>query len=86
MPVGLVPEFVDPEFIHIGLNVTVTYDTKLTTLSSEAIQSLVITKVESHFETNLNQLKKNFYTSKLQNEINANIRFDCWCWVRDEVD
>ena len=35
MPVGLVPEFVDPEFIHIGLNVTVTYDTKLTTLSSD---------------------------------------------------
>ena len=69
MPVGLVPEFVDPEFIHIGLNVTVTYDAKLTTLSSEALQSLVITKIESHFETNLNQLKKNFYTSKLQNEI-----------------
>ena len=33
------------------------------------MQSLVITKIESHFETNLNQLKKNFYTSKLQNEI-----------------
>lgn len=69
MPVGLVPEFVDPEFIDIGLNATVTYDTKLTTLTSEALQSLVVTKIESHFDTNLNQLKKNFYTSKLQNEI-----------------
>ena len=69
MPVGLVPEFVDPEFVHIGLNAVVTYDTKLTTLTTGSLGALVTTKIEDYFSTNLNELKKNFYHSKLQNDI-----------------
>ena len=69
MPVGLVPEFVDPEFVHIGLNAVVTYDTKLTTLTTGSLGALVTTKIEDYFSTNLNELKKNFYHSRLQNDI-----------------
>lgn len=69
MPVGLVPEFVDPEFVHIGLNAVVTYDTKLTTLTTGSLGASVTSKIEDYFSTNLNELKKNFYHSKLQNDI-----------------
>ena len=69
MPVGLVPEFVDPEFVHIGLNAVVTYDTKLTTLTTGSLGASVTSKIEDYFSTNLNELKKNFYHSRLQNDI-----------------
>ena len=69
MPVGLIPEFVDPDYIQLGLGVTATYDDKLTTLSPDALKSLVVTKIENFFDTQVNQLKKNFYISKLTREI-----------------
>lgn len=69
MPVGLIPEFVEPEYVQLGLGVTVTYDDKLTTLSSDALKSLVSTKIENFFDVEVNQLKKNFYISKLTREI-----------------
>ena len=69
MPVGLIPEFVDPEYIQLGLGATVTYDDKLTTFSSDALKALVSAKIENFFNVEVNQLKKNFYISKLTREI-----------------
>ena len=69
MPVGLIPEFVDPEYIQLGLGVTATYDDKLTTLSADALKSLIVTRIENFFSTQVNQLKRNFYISKLTREI-----------------
>lgn len=69
MPVGLIPEFVDPEYIQLGLGVTATYDDKLTTLSPDALKALIVAKIENFFDTEVNQLKKNFYISKLTREI-----------------
>ena len=70
MPIGLKLEFVDPDNVFLGFNVSVTYDPKLTTSSAAEIESLVINAIENHFETNLNELKKNFFYSKLSKEIN----------------
>ena len=69
MPVGLIPEFVDPEYVQLGLGVTATYDDKLTTLSAAALNALIVTRIENFFNTQVNQLKKNFYISKLTREI-----------------
>lgn len=69
MPIGLVPEFVDPDYVHLGLNVSVTYDEKLTTQSSSALRTLIVSRIEDFFDNNVNQLKKNFYFSKLTKEI-----------------
>lgn len=71
MPIGLVPEFVDPEYIHIGLNVSVVYDQKLTISSSDNLRALVTTAVENYFNVTVNQLKKNFYLSRLTRDIAA---------------
>ena len=71
MPVGLIPEFVDPEYIQLGLGVTATYDDKLTTLSPDALKALIVTKIEDFFNTQVNQLKKNFYIPKLTREISS---------------
>ena len=70
MPIGLQLEFVDPDTVFIGFNISVTYDPKLTTSTLAAIQSTVSSTVETHFNTNLNELKKNFFYSKLSKEIN----------------
>jgi hypothetical protein len=69
MPVGLLPEFVDPEYVQLGLGVTATFDDKLTTLSSDALKSLIVARIENFFDAQVNQLKKNFYLSKLTREI-----------------
>ena len=69
MPVGLLPEFVDPEYVQLGLGVTATYDDKLTTLSPDALKSLIVARIENFFDSQVNQLKKNFYLSKLTREI-----------------
>lgn len=71
MPIGLTPEFVDPEYVYIGINANVTYDQKLTTLSADSLKSLIVQRTENHFETNVNALKKNFYYSRLTKDIDA---------------
>ena len=69
LPVSLVTEFVDSENLFIGFNIAVTYDPKLTTQSSDAIKTDILNKISQHFETNVNELKKNFFFSKLSREL-----------------
>tara|TARA_B100000927_G_C16474848_1_gene473009 strand:- start:4671 stop:6605 length:1935 start_codon:yes stop_codon:yes gene_type:complete len=71
LPVSLVTEFVDAETLFIGFNIAVTYDPKLTTESSDAIKTKVLDQVTSHFDTNVNELKKNFFFSKLSKELDS---------------
>ena len=69
LPVSLVTEFVDAETLYIGFNIAVTYDPKLTTMTSDAIKTDVLSKITTHFDTNVNELKKNFFFSKLSREL-----------------
>ena len=69
LPVSLVTEFVDAETLFIGFNIAVTYDPKLTTMTSDAIKTDVLSRITSHFDTNVNELKKNFFFSKLSKEL-----------------
>ena len=69
LPVSLVTEFVDAETLYIGFNIAVTYDPKLTTESSDAIKTKVLDQISTHFASNVNELKKNFFFSKLSKEL-----------------
>lgn len=70
-PVAVLPEFVDPEFTYVGLKVGVVYDSSLTSLTSDAISSAVNTEITNFFNTDLNQLNKNFYYSILHDKIKS---------------
>jgi hypothetical protein len=69
-PITMSTQFVDPEFTHVGLNISATYDPKLTTQTPSALQALITAEVESYFNGTLNALKKNFYYSFITNRIN----------------
>ena len=68
-PVSIIPEFVDPEFTYISLDISVTYDPKLTTLAKGQIESAANTAVTEYFNTSLNKLNKSFYYTKLHDLI-----------------
>ena len=67
----MVTEFVDAETLFIGFNIAVTYDPKLTTESSDAIKTKVLNQITTHFNSNVNELKKNFFFSKLSKELDG---------------
>ncbi len=71
LPVSLVSEFVDSEQLFIGFNIAITYDPKLTTKSPDAIKTDLLAQITTHFDTNVNELKKNFFFSKLSKELDG---------------
>lgn len=70
-PVAILPEFVDPEYTYIGLKVGVVYDPSKTSLTSGQISNAVSTAISNYFNTDLNQLNKNFYYSRIHNIVKA---------------
>ena len=68
-PVAIIPEFVDPEHTYIGLDINLSYDPKLTTLSKGEIEAVVNTAVTNYFNTDLNKLNKSFYNTRLHDAI-----------------
>lgn len=67
--VSIQPEYVDPEYTYIGLDVTVKYNSTQTTFTPARIEQEVNTVITSFFENNLNKLESNFYYSKLSKAI-----------------
>ena len=68
-PVSIIPEFVDPEYTYVSLDVGVVYNPKLTTLAKGQIEAEVLSSINSYFNTNLNKLNKSFYHSRLHDNI-----------------
>ena len=68
-PVAITPEFVDPEFTYITLNVGVVYDPKKTILAKGQIESAAQVAVNEYFNLELNRLNKSFYNTKLHDNI-----------------
>ncbi len=69
-PITMDTQFVDPEFTYIGLNISATYDPKVTSQSPSALEALIIAEVQNYFAGTLNALKKNFFYSFITNRIN----------------
>jgi len=62
-------EFVDPEYIYLGFNVSITYDTRLTNFSASQISSAVRTEIVNYFTEELTTLNKTFFFSALNDVI-----------------
>lgn len=67
--VGLTPEFIDPEYIYIGLDVEVKYNPRLTSYSFVQIQNFTDNTIREYFRTQLQKFDLDFYTVKLLNNI-----------------
>ena len=70
-PVSIIPEFVDPEYTYVSIDVGTVYDPKLTTLAKGEIESGVLTNINSYFNNSLNKLNKSFYYSRLHDTIKS---------------
>ena len=70
-PVAILPEFIDPVYTYIGLRVGVVYDPSLTSLTSGDISNATAAAINNYFNTDLNQLNKNFYYSRIHNAVKA---------------
>tara|TARA_B100000927_G_scaffold67159_1_gene52971 strand:- start:5812 stop:8001 length:2190 start_codon:yes stop_codon:yes gene_type:complete len=68
-PVAITPEFVDPEFTFITLNIGVVYNPKLTTFAKGQIEEAARISVNEYFSRELNKLNKSFYNTKLHDLI-----------------
>jgi hypothetical protein len=69
--VSVIPVFVDPEYIRLGVNTLVRYDPNLTTKTQDQIVGLVRTTIQSYFNNTLEKFNQNFYFSKLAAAIDA---------------
>jgi len=64
------PEFIDPEYTYLNLEVVLKYNKNLTTLPVTSIESLARTTVNNFFVNNVQAFGKNFYYSQLLEELN----------------
>jgi len=70
-PVAILPEFIAPVYTYIGLKVGIVYDPSVTTLTSGQISDAASSAINNYFNTDLNQLNKNFYYSRIHNVVKA---------------
>ena len=63
--VSIVPEFVDPEYIYVQLNVSFYYNPNLTNLSESALKANVTTAIRNYNISDLNKFDSVFRHSKL---------------------
>ena len=68
-PVSIIPEFVDPEYTYVSLDVGVVYNPRLTLLAKGQIEAEVLININSYFKNNLNRLNKSFYYTRLHDSI-----------------
>jgi len=62
-------EFVDPEYVYLGLEGVVNYNPKLTALKASDISVLVSAAIEDYFDNELGTLDRTFFLSKLSERV-----------------
>lgn len=65
------PEFVDPDYNYLNLNVRVTYDPTATTLTPGEISTAVRTSINNYANTNLDSFNSYFKVSRLMHDIDT---------------
>jgi hypothetical protein len=61
----ITPEFITPDYVYINLTVNAKYNTKITSLSANDIQSLIRNAITNYFSANLQKFNYNFIFSQL---------------------
>lgn len=62
---AITPEFVDPEYIWVGIDCRVRYDTNTTSAPGSSIRAIVDNTIRRYFEDNLQQFDNDFVYSRL---------------------
>ncbi|NDG29049.1 hypothetical protein EB118_02985 [bacterium] len=70
-PLSIDVVFVNPDFMYAKIECNVKYNVNLTSLLSNDIKTLVLSKISSYNENNLNGFKKTLFYSKLLKEIDS---------------
>jgi hypothetical protein len=68
---SIIPEFVDPNYLHITLETKVKFDPANSRYTTPEIQILAKAKIEEYFSTELQQFDKDFVYSKLSKTIDS---------------
>jgi hypothetical protein len=68
---AITPEIVDPEYLHLGLDVRVKYNSNVSGSSASKLQSLIRLKTENYFDTELEKFNKAFIYYKYLNELDG---------------
>lgn len=64
-PISIQPIFLPPEFIYVRLNLDVSYSPKQTTLSREALESMIREAIQKYANDNLNRFGAVFEVSRV---------------------
>lgn len=63
--VSIIPSIIDPDYLFLTISSTVKYNYKITSLTSDAIRSLVITDIQSFVDSNISKFESTFRYSQL---------------------
>ena len=72
-PVAIIPEFVDPEYTYIQLEITSVYNPKETVLTKGQVEAAILIEIDNYFNNSLNRLNKSFYYSRLHDRIKEGV-------------
>lgn len=67
--ISIQPEFVDPEYFYVNIELNVKYNPNLTTQSASQIETVVRNTINTYFADNLGKFNQDFYTSRLTKSI-----------------
>jgi len=67
--VSIIPTFIDPEYIHVGVETSVKYNAQITNKTDNAVATVVAAAIQSFFNNEMEKFGKNFYFSQLVNAI-----------------
>ena len=68
-PLSIIPKVIDPEFLFVQINTDVRYDPNLTSKSDQDIKTLVVEKIQTFANTNINKFDSTLRSSQLVRNI-----------------
>ena len=68
---AITPEFVEPEFIYVGINALVTYDQNIAARSEGLIRGTIDSVIRNYFSVNLQKFDQDFVYSRLISAIDT---------------
>ena len=68
---SIIPEFIDPNYLHITLDTKVKFDTKTSKYTAQQIQALTQRAIEQYFSQELQKFDRDFLYSRLSKTVDS---------------